>query len=59
MVQGIGLIRRLDDIRNVVSRPQRQLPVLLSDLATVEVGNPPRSASPGRRRMTTWCWPPC
>ncbi|WP_149539541.1 efflux RND transporter permease subunit [Siccirubricoccus phaeus] len=43
VVQGIGLIRGLDDIRNVVvSAAAGGVPVLLSDIATVEVGNLPR-----------------
>ena len=42
VVQGIGLIRDLDDIRNVVISAEGGVPVLLSDIATVEVGNLPR-----------------
>ena len=42
VVQGIGLIRDVDDINNVVISAQNGVPVLLSDIATVEVGNLPR-----------------
>jgi cobalt-zinc-cadmium resistance protein CzcA len=43
VVQGIGLIRSLDDIRNIVlTAGANGTPVLLSDIATVEVGNLPR-----------------
>ena len=42
VVQGIGLIRGLDDIRNVVLSAENGVPVLLSDVAKVEVGNLPR-----------------
>src|ERR687894_93138 len=42
VVQGIGLIRDLEDIRNVVLSAEGGVPVLLSDVATVEVGNLPR-----------------
>lgn len=42
VVQGIGLIRNVDDIRNVVISAENGVPVLLSDLATVEIGNLPR-----------------
>jgi cobalt-zinc-cadmium resistance protein CzcA len=42
VVQGIGLIRDVDDINSVVISAQNGVPVLLSDIATVEVGNLPR-----------------
>ncbi|MCK8785938.1 CusA/CzcA family heavy metal efflux RND transporter [Roseomonas sp. NAR14] len=42
VVQGIGLIRSMDDVRNIVLGSQNGVPVLLSDVATVEVGNVPR-----------------
>jgi cobalt-zinc-cadmium resistance protein CzcA len=42
VVQGIGLIRSLDDIRNtVLAAGADGTPVLLSDIATVEVGHLP------------------
>ena len=42
VVQGIGLLRGLDDIRNVVISAEKGVPVLVSDVATVEIGNLPR-----------------
>jgi len=42
VVQGIGLIRSLDDLRGIVVTAQGGVPVLLSDIAEVEVGNTPR-----------------
>ncbi|MEN0072946.1 MAG: efflux RND transporter permease subunit, partial [Paracraurococcus sp.] len=42
VVQGIGLIRSLDDIRGVVVAAEGGMPVLLSDIANVEIGNTPR-----------------
>jgi cobalt-zinc-cadmium resistance protein CzcA len=42
VVQGIGLIHSLDDIRNVVLGSQHGSPILVSDVATVGVGNLPR-----------------
>jgi cobalt-zinc-cadmium resistance protein CzcA len=42
VVQGIGLIRDVEDIRNVVISAENGVPVLLSDIAAVEVGNLPR-----------------
>jgi len=42
VVQGIGLIHSLDDIRNVVLGSRDGSPILVSDVATVGVGNLPR-----------------
>ena len=42
VVQGIGLIRSLDDITNVVLGSHEGVPVLLGDVAQVEIGNTPR-----------------
>ena len=43
VVQGIGLIRSLEDIRNiVVTASPDGTPVLLSDIATIEIGSLPR-----------------
>ncbi|WP_426958418.1 efflux RND transporter permease subunit [Muricoccus radiodurans] len=42
VVQGIGLIRDLDDIRHVVLGSRDGQPVLVSDVATVGMGNLPR-----------------
>ena len=48
VVQGIGLIRGLDDIRNVVVSAEGGVPVLLGDVATVEIGNLPRLGIAGQ-----------
>ncbi|RYJ02592.1 MAG: efflux RND transporter permease subunit, partial [Acetobacteraceae bacterium] len=48
VVQGIGLIRGLDDIRNVVVSAEGGVPVLLSDIATIEIGNQPRLGIAGQ-----------
>ena len=42
VVQGIGLIRHLDDIRHIVLGSNDGAPILLSDVAEVEIGNTPR-----------------
>src|SRR5206468_1503912 len=51
-VRGIGVIRSLDDIRNVVLAQQGGVPVLLSDVATVKIGNVPRLGLAGRDEVT-------
>jgi cobalt-zinc-cadmium resistance protein CzcA len=48
VVQGIGLIRGLDDIRNVVVSAEGGVPVLLGDVAMVEIGNLPRLGIAGQ-----------
>ncbi len=48
VVQGIGLIRGLDDIRNVVVSAEGGVPVLLGDVATIEIGNLPRLGIAGQ-----------
>lgn len=51
VVQGIGLIRSLDDIRNIVlSASADGTPVLLSDVATIEIGALPRLGIAGHER---------
>jgi cobalt-zinc-cadmium resistance protein CzcA len=42
VVQGVGLIRSLDDLRSVVLGSRDGVPVLLGDVATVQTGNLPR-----------------
>ncbi|MDB5412217.1 MAG: CusA/CzcA family heavy metal efflux transporter, partial [Rubritepida sp.] len=43
VVQGIGLIRSIEDVRNIVITASADgTPVLLSDVATIEVGSVPR-----------------
>ena len=48
VVQGVGLIRSMDDVRNVVLGASNNIPVLLSDVARVEVGNLPRMGLAGQ-----------
>ena len=48
VVQGVGLIRSMDDVRNVVLGSNNNVPVLLSDVARVEVGNLPRLGLAGQ-----------
>jgi heavy metal efflux system protein len=48
VVQGIGLIRGLDDIRNVVVSAADGVPILLGDVAAVEIGNLPRLGIAGQ-----------
>ncbi|UPY35121.1 CusA/CzcA family heavy metal efflux RND transporter [Sediminicoccus sp. KRV36] len=51
VVQGIGLIRSLDDIRNIVlSASADGSPVLLSDVATIEIGALPRMGIAGHEQ---------
>ncbi|WP_424813300.1 efflux RND transporter permease subunit [Roseococcus sp. YIM B11640] len=43
VVQGVGLIRTVEDVRNIVlSASADGTPILLSDIATVEIGSLPR-----------------
>ncbi len=51
-VRGIGVIGSLDDIRNIVLTQQGGLPVLLSDVATVQIGHRPRLGLSGRDDVT-------
>ena len=51
-VRGIGVIGSLDDIRNVVLTQQGGLPVLLSDVAKVQIGHRPRLGISGRDDVT-------
>jgi len=48
VVQGVGLIRNADDIRNVVLSSSNGAPVLVSDIAAVEAGNLPRLGIAGQ-----------
>ena len=48
VVQGIGLIRGLDDLNRVVVSAEQGIPVLLSDIAQIEVGNLPRLGIAGQ-----------
>ena len=48
VVQGVGLIRSMDDVRNVVLGSSGGVPVLLSDVARVEVASLPRLGIAGQ-----------
>jgi cobalt-zinc-cadmium resistance protein CzcA len=51
VVQGIGLIRSVEDIRNIVlSASDNGTPVLLSDVAAIEIGSLPRLGIAGHER---------
>jgi heavy metal efflux system protein len=51
-VRGIGVITTLDDIGNIVLTQQGGVPVLLSDVAKVQVGFRPRIGMSGRDGVT-------
>ncbi|HKS60684.1 MAG TPA: CusA/CzcA family heavy metal efflux RND transporter [Xanthobacteraceae bacterium] len=51
-VRGLGVIGSLDDIRNIVLTQQGGVPVLLSDVAKVQVGFTPRLGIAGRDETT-------
>src|SRR5581483_1150494 len=51
-VRGLGVVGSLDDIRNVVLNQQNGVPVLLSDVAKVQVGFTPRLGIAGRDDKT-------
>ena len=48
VVQGVGLIRSVDDVQDVVLGASNGVPVLLRDVARVEVGNLPRLGIAGQ-----------
>jgi len=48
VVRGIGFIRSMDDIRNTMLSSTNGTPVLLRDVAIVEVGNQPRLGIAGQ-----------
>jgi cobalt-zinc-cadmium resistance protein CzcA len=50
VVRGIGLIRSMDQVRNTTLSSQNGTPILLSDIATVSVGNEPRLGIAGQDR---------
>ncbi|MBV8169345.1 MAG: efflux RND transporter permease subunit [Alphaproteobacteria bacterium] len=47
-VRGVGLIDKVDDINNIVLQQSGGIPVLVKDVATVEVGYTPRLGIAGR-----------
>src|SRR6185312_11595085 len=51
-VRGIGVVGTLQDIRNIVLTQQNGIPVLLSDVAKVQVGFTPRLGIAGRDEVT-------
>jgi cobalt-zinc-cadmium resistance protein CzcA len=51
-VRGIGVVASLEDIRNIVVTQQSGLPVLLSDIANVQIGAKPRLGMSGRDDRT-------
>ena len=48
VVRGVGLIHTMDDIRNTMIAPNNGKPVLVRDIATVQVGNLPRLGIVGK-----------
>src|SRR6476661_556514 len=51
-VRGIGVVSTLQDIRNIVLTQQNGVPVLLSDVAKVQIGFMPRLGIAGRDDVT-------
>src|SRR5829696_2002724 len=51
-VRGIGVIGSLDDIGNIVLTQQGSVPVLLSDVAKIQIGFTPRLGIAGRDEQT-------
>ena len=47
-IRGLGLVRNIDDVGNIVLTQQNGLPVLVSDVAAVSLGNVPRLGEAGR-----------
>ena len=50
-VRGLGLIRSIEDIRNIVVTQNDWIPVLLGDIAEVKIGHAPRLGINGRDRI--------
>ena len=51
-VRGLGALRNLDDIRNIVLTQQRGVPVLVADIANVKIGFRPPLGIAGRDELT-------
>src|SRR5438552_3804076 len=51
-VRGLGVVRSLEDIQNIVLTQQRGVPVLLSDVAKIQIGFTPRLGVAGRDDTT-------
>jgi heavy metal efflux system protein len=48
IVRGVGLIHTMDDVRNTMVTANNGTPVLVSDVATVEIGHQPRLGIAGQ-----------
>jgi cobalt-zinc-cadmium resistance protein CzcA len=48
IVRGVGLIHTMDDVRNTMLTANNGTPVLVSDVATVEIGHQPRLGIAGQ-----------
>jgi heavy metal efflux system protein len=48
VVRGLGIIHSMDDIRNTMLTSTNGTPILVKDIATVEVGNQPRLGIAGK-----------
>src|SRR5437588_2800517 len=51
-VRGVGIVRTLEDIGNIVLTQQGSVPVLLSDVAKIQIGYTPRLGIAGRDDTT-------
>ncbi|MDB5570428.1 MAG: cytochrome-c peroxidase, partial [Hyphomicrobiales bacterium] len=51
-VRGIGVVANIDDIRNIVVAQQNGVPILVSDVADVQIGFTPRLGLSGRDGTT-------
>jgi heavy metal efflux system protein len=51
-VRGVGALNSADDIRNIVVTQQGGIPVLLSDVANIQIGFTPRLGMAGRDGIT-------
>ncbi len=60
-VRGVGIVRSLEDIGNIVLTQEGGLPVLISDVAKMQIGFTPRLGIAGRamRRPTSNCQANC
>ena len=58
-VRGLGVLTSLKDIENIVLTQQNGLPVLVSDMAKVQIGFRPRLGMAGRDNVPTWSTASC
>ena len=54
LIRGIGLFQGPEDIANVVVAERNGTPILVKDIAKVEIGAVPRQGVAGRTTRTTW-----